>query len=319
MQMIALEATSIAGYSSWIFFILLILALLALDLGVFHKQAHALSFKQAVLYSVFWIGVAMLFNLWLWFSSGSDHALEFLTGYLIEKALSVDNIFVFIILFRYFSVPGALQHKVLFYGILGALVMRGAFIALGAVLLSKFHFIIYIFGGLLVVTGVKLFREEEIDVQPEGSFLYRFAKKFLPLASDYHNAKFVIKHNKRWLATPLLLVLIAIEATDLVFAIDSIPAIFAITKDPYIVFTSNIFAILGLRALYFLLQGAMTKLKYLRFGLAIILIFIGIKMLISGMIEIPIVFSLLMIAIILTATIALSLRVKDSSLEKHEN
>jgi len=283
----------------WIAFTSLILALLALDLGVFHRKAHEVKLKEAAGWSLFWIGLAGVFNLAVWNWFGRDKALEFATGYLIEKALSVDNIFVFVVLFASFSVPSAYQHRVLFWGIVGALVMRAIFILVGASLLERFHWVIYIFGGLLLLTGIKLWLTRGDHVAPEKNPIFRLFRRFVPAVEEYHGSKFtVVKDGKRY-ATPLLLVLAAIEATDLVFAVDSIPAIFAVTRDPFIVYTSNIFAILGLRALYFLLAGLVDRLKYLKYGLAAILVFVGGKMLLADVYKVPVGLSLSVIASIL--------------------
>ncbi|MCC7141712.1 MAG: TerC family protein [Candidatus Eisenbacteria bacterium] len=283
----------------WIAFTSLILALLALDLGVFHRKAHEVKLKEAAGWSLFWIGLAGVFNLAVWNWFGRDKALEFATGYLIEKALSVDNIFVFVVLFASFSVPSAYQHRVLFWGIVGALVMRAIFILVGASLLERFHWVIYIFGGLLLLTGIKLWLTRGDHVAPEKNPIFRLFRRFVPAVKEYHGSKFtVVKDGKRY-ATPLLLVLAAIEATDLVFAVDSIPAIFAVTRDPFIVYTSNIFAILGLRALYFLLAGLVDRLKYLKYGLAAILVFVGGKMLLADVYKVPVGLSLSVIASIL--------------------
>ncbi len=284
------EATSAGGMSSvgtpllWGAFTLLVLAMLALDLGVFHRKAHAVGVREALGWSVFWIVLSLVFNLGIYFwwhgeRDPSDVALEFLTGYLIEKALSVDNIFVFLVIFEYFAVPTAYRHRVLFYGILGAMILRAIFILLGAALLAAFHWMMYVFGAVLVYTGVKLFLQKGTEVHPERNPLFRLFARVVPAVSEYRGPRFLVRDLGRWVATPLLLVLVAIEATDVVFAVDSIPAIFAITLDPFIVYTSNICAILGLRALFFLLAGVMEGLHYLRAGLAMVLVFVGIKML----------------------------------------
>jgi tellurite resistance protein TerC len=291
----------------WIGFTLFVLAMLALDLGVFHRRAHEVRVREALLWTAVWIAQALLFNVGVYFLFGPERALEFLTGYVIEKALSVDNIFVFLVIFSYFAVPAALQHRVLFWGILGALVMRAIFIFLGAALLQKFHWVIYIFGAFLVVTGVKLLLQRGSEVHPERNPLFRLFQRLVPSVSDYRGSHFSVVENGKRYATPLLLVLVAIEATDIVFAVDSIPAIFAITRDPFIVFTSNIFAILGLRALYFALAGVMGKFHYLRVGLALVLAFVGAKMMLTDLYKIPIVASLAVVAVLLTGSIAASL------------
>jgi tellurite resistance protein TerC len=270
--------------------------MLALDLGVFHRQAHAVGWREALGWSIFWITLALVFNLGIYLYAGAQPALEFLAGYLIEKSLSVDNIFVFLVIFSYFAVPAAYQHRVLFYGILGALIMRAVFILLGAAMLEAFHWTIYVFGAILLITAVKLLVHRHEDVHPERNPVVRLFKRFVPLVTEYRGPRFLVSEAGRWRATPLLLVLVTIEATDVVFAVDSIPAIFAVTRDPFIVYTSNIFAILGLRALFFLLAGAIGKLYYLKTGLAIVLGFVGVKMVIADWYKIPITVSLAIIA-----------------------
>ncbi|MCX7604224.1 MAG: TerC family protein [Bryobacteraceae bacterium] len=290
----------------WAGFTLLIFLLLALDLGVFHRRVHVIHPREAFLWSVFWICLALVFNAGVWHWFGRQHALEFFTGYLIEKALSVDNIFVFIVIFTYFAVPQELHHRVLFWGILGALVLRGIFILAGAALIQKFHWVIYVFGAFLIFTGVKLFLDRGSEVHPEQNPVYRLFRRFVRSTAGYRGPRFFVTENGVRYATPLLLVLVCIEATDVVFALDSIPAIFAITRDPFIVYTSNIFAILGLRALYFLLAGIIPKFRFLRIGLAAVLVFVGIKMVIEGIVEIPILVSLSVIATLLTVSILAS-------------
>ena len=291
----------------WVGFTLFVCLMLILDLVVFHRKPHAVSVREAIAWTVFWIGLALIFNLGVWNWFGTEKALEFLTGYLIEKALSVDNLFIFLVIFSYFSVPKELQHRVLFLGILGALIMRTLFIGVGAVLLQKFHWIIYPFGALLIWTGIKLLIQRASEVHPEQNFAVRLFKRFVPMTTNYRGTAFIIIESGRRCATPLLLVLLIIEITDLIFAVDSIPAIFAVTSDPFIVYTSNIFAILGLRALYFALSGVMGKFHYLRVGLALVLAFIGTKMLISGVVKIPIVVSLGVVLVLLGGAIAVSL------------
>jgi tellurite resistance protein TerC len=291
----------------WIGFTLLVLAMLALDLGVFHRRAHELRVREALLWTVAWISLALLFNVGVYFWFGSERALEFLTGYLIEKALSVDNIFVFLVLFSYFAVPPALQHRVLFWGIVGALIMRAAFILLGAALLQSFHWVIYVFGGFLVFTGVKLLLQRGGGVHPERNPLLRQFKRLIPAVGDYRGPRFTVVENGKRYATPLLLVLVAIEAIDIVFAVDSIPAVFAVTRDPFIVYTSNIFAILGLRALYFVLAGVMGRFHYLKVGLALVLVFVGVKMMVTDIYRVPVVFSLAVVIVLLAGSVALSL------------
>ncbi|HEX8254426.1 MAG TPA: TerC family protein [Thermoanaerobaculia bacterium] len=282
--------------SMWVGFSLFVLFMLALDLGVFHRKAHAVRMKEALAWSAVWIGLAFVFNALVYFWFGEQKALEFLAGYLIEKTLSVDNVFVFVVLFGAFAVPREYQHRVLFWGVLGALVMRAVCIAAGAALLQHFHWVIYIFGALLVVTAVKLLRQKNETIDPSRNPLYRMFAKRIPSVPEYDGEKFFTIRNDKRYATPLLLVLLAIEATDLVFAVDSIPAIFAITNDPFIVYTSNVFAILGLRALYFVLADVVDKFVYIKPALAVILGFVGVKMLLMEVYKIPIAVSLGVIA-----------------------
>ena len=291
----------------WIGFTVFVVAMLVLDLSVFHRRAHAVRMREALIWTGVWIGMALLFNLgvYLWF--GARTGLEFLTGYLIEKALSVDNIFVFLVIFAYFRVPGALQHRVLFWGILGALVTRAIFILLGAALLHRFHWVIYLFGGFLVFTGIKLLFQGEGEVHPERNPVLRLFARLVPTVTDYRGARFTVIQAGRRYATPLLMVLIVVETTDLVFAVDSIPAIFAVTRDPFIVYTSNIFAILGLRALFFVLAGTMNKFHYLQVGLGLVLAFVGVKMLIADVYKVPVGISLGVIATLLAGSMIASL------------
>ena len=283
-----MELVTIGTPVLWIGFVCLVLALLALDLGIFHRHAHVVTAREALVWTVLWIVLALAFNGVVAWQYGSERGLEFLTGYLIEKALAVDNIFVFIVIFATFRVPAMQQHRILFWGILGALVMRAAFILAGAALLERFHWIMYVFGAFLVATGIKLLRQNEADIHPERNPIFRLFTRFVPSVPEYHGGRFTIVENGRRYATPLLLVLVCVEATDLVFAVDSIPAIFAVTKDPFIVFTSNIFAILGLRSLFFLLAGVMDRFHYLKVGLAFVLAFVGVKMLLVDVYKIPI-------------------------------
>jgi tellurite resistance protein TerC len=301
-----MEAASIGTPVLWIGFTALVLGLLALDLGVFHRDAHEVTFREALGWSAVWVSLALAFNGWLAWQHGAEPGLEFLTGYLIEKALAVDNIFVILLVFATFHVPRAYQHRVLFWGILGALVMRAVFIFLGAALLERFHWIMYVFGGFLVVTGVKLLNQDEHEIHPERNPLFRLFTRLVPSVSEYHGGDFTVRKDGRLHATPLLLVLVCIEATDLVFAVDSIPAIFAVTTDPFIVFTSNIFAILGLRSMFFLLAGVMDRFHYLKIGLALVLVFVGMKMLLMDVYHLPIGISLGVIALILGAAIGAS-------------
>jgi len=260
--------------------------MLVLDLAVFNRGPHTVRFKEAVGWSIFWISLAGAFAVLVYFWRGKTPALNFITGYLIEESLSVDNLFVFLLIFKYFKVPGDYQHKVLFWGIIGALVMRLVFIIAGVALINRFHWIIYIFGAFLIYTGVKLFRSSDSEVNPESNPVLKWVRKIVPVTPDYVNGKFLIRDD-RLFATPLLLVLVVIETTDVVFAADSIPAVLAITRDPFIVFTSNVFAILGLRSLYFALAGMMELFHFLHYGLAVILSFIGVKMLISSHYDLP--------------------------------
>jgi len=292
----------------WIGFNLFVLAMLALDLFVFHRDAHEVKVKEALLFSGFWIALAMGFNLIIWWWQGPEVALQFLTGYLIEKSLSVDNIFVFLLIFSYFAVPKKYQHTVLFWGILGALVMRAAFITVGAALIHEFHWIIYIFGAFLIFTGIRMARNDETEVHPDKNPVVNFVRRVIPVTPAYHDDKFFIRQAGKWLATPLLIVLVMVETTDLIFAVDSIPAIFAITTDPFIVYTSNVFAILGLRALFFALAGVMGMFHYLKYGLAAVLSFVGVKMVLTDIYPIPIGISLVVIATILVVSVLASLR-----------
>ncbi len=292
----------------WVLFNAFVLAMLAVDLGVFHRKAHTVKIKEALIWSGVWIALSLAFNLFVYYWRGPVVALEFLTGYLIEKSLSVDNIFVFVLVFSFFRVPEEYQHRVLFWGILGALVMRGIFIAVGAALLARFHWVIYLFGGFLVFTGIRMALQKEHGVHPDRNPLVRFFRRHFPVTDDYHGQSFFVRQGTRLWATPLMVVLLVVEVTDLVFAVDSIPAIFAVTRDPFIVYTSNVFAILGLRALYFALAGVITKFHYLKLGLAVILVFVGVKMLLAGSPwEIPIAWSLAVIAFVLAAAVGASL------------
>jgi len=293
---------------SWIFFNLFVLAMLALDLGVFHRKSHVISVREATIWSAVWITISMIFNVILFFWKGPTPSLEFLAGYVIEKSLSVDNIFVFVIIFGSFAVPREQQHRVLFWGVIGALIMRGILIGLGAILLQRFHWLIYVFGAFLIFTGIRLLGKGDEVPHPEKSPLIQMLRRVLPMTGQYHGKHFFVKEGGRLLATPLLLVLVIVEVSDLVFAFDSIPAIFAVTSDPFLVYTSNIFAILGLRSLYFLLAGVIKKFHYLEIGLSFILIFVGIKMVIAPWIKIPITASLGVIAAILLLAIIASLR-----------
>jgi len=295
--------------SIWMYggFLAFVLAMLALDLGVFHKTAHKVSLREAAIWSVVWVLCALAFNGLLWKSFGAERGMEFLTGYLLEKALSVDNIFVIVLIFGAFKVPEAYQHRVLFWGILGALVMRAIFVGLGAALIAKFHWVLYVFGAFLLITGIKMliFRDAEFD--PRTNPLFKLFRKAVPAVDTFEGPNFTIVKDGKRFATPLLLVLVAVELTDLVFAVDSVPAIFAVTKDPFIVFTSNIFAILGLRSLYFLLAGVVEKFHLLKIGLSLVLVFVGVKMLVVDFMKIPVVLSLGVIAFLVGASVVASL------------
>jgi len=288
-------------------FTALVAAMLALDLGVFHRKAHAVRFKEALIWSIVWIGMAMAFNAWVGATFGPQKGLEFTTGYLIEKALSVDNVFIFLVIFSAFGVPAAYQHRVLFWGVLGALIMRAVFIAAGAAVMEAFHGVIYVFGAILLLTGIKLLRAGTHEEHPERNPVFRWLSRVIPSTSAYHGQKFFVRMDGKRLATPLFMVLVLIEITDVIFAIDSVPAIFAVTNDPFIVYTSNIFAILGLRSLYFCISGFVSRLKFLKTGLALVLIFVAGKMLVSEVYKVPIGLSLGVIAAILGGAIAASL------------
>ena len=300
----------------WIGFHVFVFIMLALDLGVFHKHTHKVPVKEAAIWSLVWISLALLFNLFVFFEFGKTKALEFLTGYVIEYSLSVDNIFVFILIFSYFAVKSQYQHKILFWGILGALIMRGIFIFAGIALINRFHWIVIIFGGFLVFTGIRMLFQKDSEVDPEKNAIVRFFRKFLPVSHSLHGDKLFVRQNSRLYATPLFLVLLIIESSDLIFAVDSIPAILAISQDRFIVYTSNIFAILGLRSLYFAIAGIMGYFRYLKIGLAFVLTFVGLKMLLAYFnFEIPIVLSLVIIISILLISIFASVLVAPPGIE----
>jgi tellurite resistance protein TerC len=298
----------------WIIFNIFVLGMLTVDLGVYHRKAHAVTTREATSWCLVWVTLAILFNAGIYIWLGSEKALEFFTGYLIEYSLSVDNIFVFILIFSYFAVPASYQYRVLFWGILGALVMRGAFIGTGALLLQHFHWVIYLFGAFLVFTGIKMLVKEETTVRPQDNPVIKLLRRLMPLSQNYEGQSFFVKQNRRWAATPLFVVLLVVESTDLIFAVDSVPAIFAVSRDPFIVYTSNIFAILGLRSLYFLLAGVIDLFVYLRYGLGVVLGFVGIKMLLVDIYKIPIGISLAVVAGILTLSIVASLFLQPGSL-----
>jgi tellurite resistance protein TerC len=301
----------------WVGFNVFVLLMLALDLGVFHRKAHAVSTKEALIWSIVWISLSLAFNAVIYFFwdsmvpnssyTNSEAALSFLTGYLIEKSLSVDNIFVFILIFSFFAVPDAYQHRVLFWGILGALVMRGILIAVGAALLEQFHWIIYVFGAFLIYTGIRMARHQDEELRPQDNPVVKFFRRFMPVTEDFVEDKFFVRRAGVLFATPLFLILLIVESTDLVFAVDSIPAIFAVTRDPFLVYTSNVCAILGLRALYFLLAGVMDQFQYLKLGLSVVLTFIGVKMVIVDLYHIPVGASLAVVASVLIISVLASL------------
>ena len=280
------------GLDVWLGFTGLVLTLLILDLGVLNRDSHALTLKQAASWSGGVVGLALLFGLFLWYREGGEHALEYITGYLIELSLSTDNLFVFLIVLQYFAVPAELQPRILKWGILGAIVMRGVMIGTGALLFQRFGWITYLFGAFLIFTGIKMFRTREVHIEPEKNPVVRIARRFLPFTDTWEGPRFLVRGPRSWTGTPLLLVLLVVEWSDLVFAIDSIPAIFAVTRDAFIVYSSNVFAILGLRALFFVLANVMDRFTYLKPGVALILVFVGAKMALGAWIEVPTLVSL---------------------------
>jgi tellurite resistance protein TerC len=290
----------------WIAFHIFVFGMLALDLGVFHRKAHVVRIKEALVWSALWILLALIFNLGIYMWLGSDRALEFLTGYLIERFLSIDNIFVFLLIFSYFGVPRRYEHKILFWGILGALAMRAVFILAGIALIETFHWVMYVFGGFLILAGIKTAVKGPEKMQPEKNLVVRLFRRFMPCSEGYEEGKFFIKFQGRYCGTTLFLVLLFVEATDVMFALDSIPAILGITLDPLIVYTSNVFAILGLRALYFALAGIMRLFSYLHYGLSAILIFVGLKMIVAEIYKIPVGAALLVITAILLMSVTFS-------------
>jgi len=291
----------------WIAFNAFVLLVLALDLGIFHRKAHAIGVREAAAWTAVWVTLAVLFGLGVYHFRGGATALEFYTGYLVEQALSVDNIFVFVLIFSYFQVPASYQHRVLFWGILGALVMRGMMIGAGAYLIHRFHWITYVFGGFLVVTGIRMATQSESSIKPEANPVIRLIRRFVPVSEDYAGQRFFVRDGARRIATPLFVVLVLVETTDLVFAVDSIPAVFGVTRDPFVVYTSNVFAILGLRSLYFLLADVIGRFHFLKLGLAFVLGFVGIKMLIVELYRVPIGASLGVIAGVLAISVVASL------------
>lgn len=291
----------------WLLFNLFVLAMLALDLGVFHRKAHEVKVKEALAWTAVWVALALIFDAWVYHSRGPQAGLEFLTGYLIEKALSLDNVFVFLLIFSYFGVSEIYQHRVLFWGILGALIMRGIFIAAGVALIQQFHWIIYVFGAFLVLTGIRLAQDKDKEIHPERNPVLRLFRRWFPLTEEYENGKLFVKRAGKLWATPLLVTLLMVETTDVIFAVDSIPAILAITRDAFIVYTSNVFAILGLRALYFALAGIVKMFHHLHYGLALIVAFVGVKMLLTDVYKIPISWSLAIVAAFLALSVVASL------------
>lgn len=305
----------------WVGFGVFILGMLAIDLGVINKKSHVISLKEAARWTAFVIFLAAVFNVGIFYFEGTEPGLQFLTGYLIELALSVDNIFVFILIFSYFRVPPAYQHRVLFWGIFGALVMRGGMIAAGWLLLERFHWIIYVFGAFLIFSGIRMATHDEIDIEPEANPLIRMIRRIVPISKGYQADRFFVRttveDKLKWMATPLFVVLVMVETTDLIFAIDSIPAIFAITNDPFIVFTSNVFAILCLRSMYFLLAGIIDKFHFLKLGLSFVLVFVGCKMLVTYFhYHIPVAISLGVIGFVLTTSVVASLLFPKKAAER---
>ncbi len=298
---------------AWIGFGAFVLAMLALDLGVFHRQSHEVRLKEALLWSGIWIGLALIFNVGIYYRHGGEKALQFFTGYLVELSLSVDNLFVFLLIFGYFKVPAQYRHKVLFWGIVGALVMRAVFIALGITLLAKFHWVIYMFGALLIGSGIKMAFSRDKEIHPEQNPVLKLFRRFMHVTPAYEGDRFFVKQHRRILASPLFMVLLILESTDLVFAVDSVPAVLAITPDPFIVYTSNVFAILGLRSMFFALEGIMHRFHHLHYGLSAVLVFVGAKMLTSGFYTIPTWISLSVIVCILSVSIIASLSSKQAA------
>ena len=291
----------------WVIFGIAIVIALVLDLGVFHRKAHTVQLKEALIESGAWISIALLFNLWLYFSRGPLAGVEFFTAYLVEKSLSVDNIFVFLLIFQAFKIPPKSQHRVLYFGIAGALVLRAVFVLAGITLLQAFHPIMYFFGAILLFTGLKMLLPRKRALRPENNWMVRIARRMIPVVHDYEGQQFLVRKSGRWKATPLFLALVAVEAMDIIFAVDSVPAVLAITRDTFIVYSSNVFAILGLRALYFALADILPRFRFLHQGLAAIIIFVGTKMIASEHFPISAVTSLIVIAIVLGVTIAASL------------
>jgi tellurite resistance protein TerC len=296
-----------AEITLFVLFNVFILLMLAIDLGVFNRKAHTISLKEAIVWSIVWTVLALVFNAGVYVWSGSTKALEFFTGYLIERALSFDNIFVFVIIFAYFGVPPRYHHRALFWGVVGALVTRSIFIAAGTALISRFEWVLYIFGVILIISGWKMLSSDSLEVHPDKNIFIRTARRLFPVAPGFDTGNFFVRINGRLHLTALFLVLLTIETTDIVFAVDSIPAVFGVTKDPFVVYSSNVFAILGLRATYFLLAGVMDTFHYLSHGLSFVLIFIGLKMLLDHFVPVPIGVSLLVVGVILTVAVVASL------------
>lgn len=293
--------------SWWILFTVAVVFLLVIDLTVLHKKTHVISMKESLLGVAFWVGLAAAFNVFVYFWKGQDAAMKFLAGYVIEESLSVDNLFVFLVIFSFFKVPESYRHRVLFWGIIGALIFRAIFIVGGIGLIQQFHWIIYLFGAFLIFTAYKLVFGAQKEIEPDKNPLLKAFRKIMPVTEEYEGAKFFVRKHGKWFATPLMVVLLAVETTDVIFAVDSIPAVLAVSKDPFIVYTSNVFAILGLRALFFALAGLMHLFHYLNYGLGIILAFVGVKMLIEHYYVVPITWSLAFIAMTLTVSILVSI------------
>jgi len=294
--------------TGWIIFNAFVLLMLAVDLFIFNRENHEISLKESLTWTLIWVLLAMMFFAGLWYYAGQEPAFQYLTGYLVEKSLSADNIFVFLLIFRYFAVPSKHQHHILFWGIIGALVMRFIFIFAGVALIERFHWIIYVFGAFLIYSGVKMTQNKDEEIHPDRNPIIKLLKRFIPVSTSDGDGKFFIKENGQWVASRLFVVLLVVETTDLIFAVDSIPAILAITQDTFLVYTSNVFAILGLRALYFALAGVIEKFHHLHYGLSGILIFIGFKMLIMDLYKIPVEISLLVIVTFLVTSIVTSLK-----------
>lgn len=295
------------AYVWWTLFGVITIGLLALDIGVFNRKAHEVSLKESLWWSLFWTVIALLFMIVVYYSNGSEGAMLYLTAYVVERALSMDNLFVFLLIFTYFQVPDKYQHRILFWGIIGALAMRFIFIFAGIVLINKFHWILYVFGVILIYSGIKMLGDDDEEMDPEKNPVLKLFRKIMPVAENYRGGRFFIKQDLKWFATPMFVVLIVIETSDVIFAVDSIPAVLSISQDTFIVYTSNIMAILGLRALYFALAGIMKIFRFLNYGLAVILSFVGVKMLVSGFFHISTSISLLVICGVLTFSIMASI------------